>query len=118
LLVDRRTVYRWVQRFLPVFRAAARPHRHPVGTKWHVDELDIRLHGRWTYVYRTIDQDGQVIDAYCSERWNAAAAEAFFERAIDEMSSTPTRMTTDKANATHQRSGRCSQMSNIGPRTT
>ena len=80
-----------------MFRAAARPHRHPVGTKWHVDELDIRLHGRWTYVYRAIDQDGQVIDAYFSERRNTAAAEAFFERAIDEMSSTPTRVTIDKA---------------------
>jgi transposase-like protein len=62
-----------------------------------VDETYIRLHGRWTYVYRAIDQDGQVIDAYCSERRNAAAAEAFFERAIAEMSSTPTRVTTDKA---------------------
>ncbi len=36
--VDRSTVYRWVQRFLPLFAEAARTQRHPVGTKWRVAE--------------------------------------------------------------------------------
>jgi transposase-like protein len=38
LMVDRSTVYRWVQRFLPLFGEAARAHRRPVGDKWRVDE--------------------------------------------------------------------------------
>ncbi len=38
LVVDRSTIYRWVQRFLPLFQDAARPHRHAVGAKWRVDE--------------------------------------------------------------------------------
>ncbi len=38
LVVERSTVYRWGQRFLPVFREAARAYRHPVGTRWRVDE--------------------------------------------------------------------------------
>ena len=97
LVVDRSTMYRWVQRFLPLFQEAARPHRHAVGTKWRVDETYTRLQGTWTYIYRAIDQHGQVVDAYFSTRRNAAAAEAFFQRAIDETGSTPTRVTTDKA---------------------
>ena len=97
LIVDRSTVYRWVQRFLPLFQDAARPHRHAVGAKWRVDETYTRLAGTWTYIYRAIDQDGQVVDAYFSERRNGAAAEAFFQRAIDETGTTPTRVTTDKA---------------------
>src|SRR3954470_18077415 len=36
-VVDRSTVYRWVQRFLPLFGAAARRHRQPVGREWRVD---------------------------------------------------------------------------------
>ncbi len=36
--VDRSTIYRWVQRFLPLLDDAARPHRRPVGDKWRVDE--------------------------------------------------------------------------------
>ena len=63
LVVNRSTVYRWVQHFLPLFREAARAHRHPVCAKWRVDETYIRVHGRWTYIYRAIDQHGQVVDA-------------------------------------------------------
>jgi transposase-like protein len=47
--------------------------------------------------YRAIDQDGQIVDAYFSERRNAKAAQTFFERAIDETGITPTRVTSDKA---------------------
>ncbi len=38
LVVNRSTIYRWVQRFLPLFGEAARAHRQPVGKKWRVDE--------------------------------------------------------------------------------
>ncbi len=60
--VDRSTVYRWVQRFLPLFREAARAPRHPVGDRWRVDETYCRLHGTWASRYRAIDQPGQVVD--------------------------------------------------------
>ena len=97
LIVDRSTVYRWLQRFLPLFGEAARTHRRPVGTTWRVDETYTRLNGKWTYIYRAIDQDGQVVDAYFSKRRNAKAAETFFRRAMDETGVRPTRVTTDKA---------------------
>ncbi len=97
LNVDRSTIYRWVQRFLPLFQDAARPYRQAVAAKWRVDETYCRLNGTWTYIYRAIDQDGQVVDAFFSERRNGAAAEAFFQRAIDETGTIPTRVTTDKA---------------------
>ena len=97
LTIDRSTIYRWVQRFLPLFREAARAHRRPVGEKWRVDETYIRLGGTWTYIYRAIDEDGQVVDAYFSERRNAKAAQAFFERALSETGVTPERVTTDTA---------------------
>lgn len=97
LIVDRSTVYRWVQRFLPLFQEAARAHRRSVGMKWRVDETYTRLAGKWTYIYRAIDEDGQVVDAYFSERRNAKAAQAFFENAIDETGVTPEQITTDKA---------------------
>jgi transposase-like protein len=97
LVVDRSTIYRWVQRFLPLYLHAARTHRRPVGTKWRVDETYTRVHGTWTYIYRAIDEDGQVVDAYFSKRRNAKAAHAFFERAITETGVRPERVTTDKA---------------------
>ena len=97
LVVDRSTVYRWVQRFLPLFGEAARVHRRPGGAKWRVDETSVRLQGRWTYVYRAIDEDGQIVDAFFSERRNARVAQTFFEHAIDETGVTPEQVMTDKA---------------------
>ncbi len=94
LVVDRSTIYRWVQRFLPLFGEAARAHRRPVGEKWRVDETYCRLNGKWTYVYRAIDQDGQVVDAFFSQRRNATAAQTFCERAIDATGVRPERVTT------------------------
>src|SRR5436305_5103712 len=60
--VDHVTVYRWVQRFTPLLAEAARPTRHVVGDRWHVDETYLRVGGSWRYLYRAIDQAGQVID--------------------------------------------------------
>jgi IS6 family transposase len=97
LTADRSTVYRWVRRFLPLLGEAARRYRHPVGGRWRVDETYCRLNGRWAYCYRAIDQVGQVVDVYFSERRNAAAAEAFFARATAETGVTPERVVTDKA---------------------
>ena len=94
---DRSAVYRWVQRFLPLFGAAARRHRRRVGRRWRVDETYCRYRGRHAYISRAIDERGQVVDAFFSERRDAAAARAFFERAIAETEVTPERVTTDKA---------------------
>jgi IS6 family transposase len=60
--VDHVTVYRWVQRFTPLLADAARPGRHRAGDRWSVNETYVKVGGRWRYVYRAIDQFGQVID--------------------------------------------------------
>jgi hypothetical protein len=64
--VDHVTVYRWVQRFTPLLAEAARPCRHAVGDRWLVDETYVKVAGRWRYLYRGIDQFGQVIDVFVS----------------------------------------------------
>ena len=60
--VDHVTVYRWVQRFTPLLADAARFARHCPGDRWFVDETYVRVNGGWRYVYRAVDQYGQVID--------------------------------------------------------
>jgi hypothetical protein len=69
--VDHVTVYRWVQRFTPLLADAARWSRHATGSRWHVDETYVKVAGSWRYVYRAVDQYGQVIDVYVSQRRNA-----------------------------------------------
>jgi transposase, IS6 family len=62
------TVYRWVLRCTALLADAATPCRHAVGRRWQVDETYVKVAGQWRYVYRAIDQFGQVIDVFVWHR--------------------------------------------------
>ena len=95
--VDHVTVFRWVQRFTPLLADAARFARHSPGDRWFVDETYVKVNGVWRYVYRAIDQHGQVIDVLVSARRDAAAARRFFQRALPMLKVTPSEVVTDAA---------------------
>jgi transposase-like protein len=98
ITVDHVTLYRWVQRFTPLLIDAARPRRHAPGDRWFVDETYVKVAGRWVYLYRAIDQYGQVIDVLVTEKRDLAATRRFFTRAL-EHSPRPTEVSTDGAPA-------------------
>ena len=95
--VDHVTVYRWVQRFTPLLAEAARPCRHAVGNRWQVDEAYTKVAGRWRYIFRAIDQFGQVIDISVSAQGDGRAARRFFEHAIGTTKARPMEVVTDLA---------------------
>ncbi len=94
--VDHVTIYRWVQTFTAEFIDAARPARHATSDRWFVDETYVKVAGRWTYLYRAVDQHGQVIDVLVCQRRDGAAARGFFTRAL-RVGSAPVEVTTDRA---------------------
>jgi transposase, IS6 family len=96
--VDHVTIYRWVQTFTPEFIAAARPARHATGDRWFLDETYVKVAGRWTYLYRAVDQYGQVIDVLVSPRRDAVAARRFLARAL-RLGPVPVEVVTDRAPA-------------------
>jgi transposase-like protein len=98
ITVDHVTIYRWVQRFTPELIDAARPSRHVAGDRWFVDETYLKVAGRWVYLYRAIDQYGQVIDVLASPKRDLAATRRFFARALNA-ARRPTEVTTDRAPA-------------------
>ncbi len=98
IAVDHVTVYRWVQRFTPLLIDAARPCRHIPGDRWFVDETYVKVAGRWVYLYRAIDQFGQVIDVLVSAKRDRVATRLFFTRAL-EHGSRPSEVSTDRAPA-------------------
>lgn len=75
---------------------AARPCRHAVGDRWFVDETYVKVAGVWRYVYRAVDQYGQVIDVYVSRRRNIGAARKFFTDVLTAHGR-PAEITTDLA---------------------
>jgi len=96
--VDHVTLFRWVQRFTPLLIEAARPCRHRVGGRWFVDETYVKVSGSWRYVYRAVDQYGQVIDVFVSKRRDLQAATKFFASAFANHGQ-PAEITTDRAHA-------------------
>ncbi|MGH3610518.1 MAG: IS6 family transposase, partial [Pseudonocardiaceae bacterium] len=94
--VDHVTVYRWVQRFTPLLIDAAQPCWHAPGDRWFVDETYVKIAGRRVYLYRAIDQFGQVIDVLVAEKRDLAATRRFFTRAL-EHSPRPAEVSTDQA---------------------
>jgi IS6 family transposase len=68
IVVDHVTLYRWVARFTPLLIDAARFTRHAPGDRWFVDETYVKVSGKWTYLYRAVNQFGQVIDVLASHK--------------------------------------------------
>jgi transposase, IS6 family len=87
-----------VQCFTPLLVDAARRCRHAVGDRWFVDETYVKVAGSWRYVYRAVDQHGQIIDVYISPRRDTTAARRFFETALGAHGE-PVEVVTDRAPA-------------------
>lgn len=96
--VDHATLNRWVVKFSPLIAARMQARKRPTATSWRADETYIKVKGRWTYLYRAVDRDGQTLDFMLSERRNLAAARRFFKRAI-AINGTPDRVVIDKSGA-------------------
>jgi len=77
---------------------AARPTRYLAGDRWFVDETYVKVSGVWSYMYRAVDQRGQVIDVYVSQRRDIASAPMFFTAAV-AVHGDPAEVITDRAPA-------------------
>ena len=67
-----------------------------MGDRWFVDETYVRVAGAWRYVYRAVNQHGQVIDVYLSKRRDSGAARRFFRAALS-VHGAPEEVATDLA---------------------
>jgi transposase, IS6 family len=70
---------------------------HVTVYRWEVDETYVKVAGRWRYVYRAVDQFGQVIDGFVSVQRDATAARRFFQQAIGTTKVMPAEVVTDHA---------------------
>src|SRR4051812_28187815 len=90
----------WEAKLAPTLADELRQRRHGRGGAgrrccWHVDETYLKVGGRWAYLYRAIDRDGNLVDTMLSEHRDMAAAQAFFRSAKAVTGVTPDQVTTD-----------------------
>ncbi|WP_336847641.1 IS6 family transposase [Serratia nevei] len=98
IIVDHSTLHRWVIRLVPLLDNAFRRHKRPVRRRWRMDETYIKISGRWKYLYRAVDTDGQTIDFLLTAKRDAAAALRFFRKAMRHHGE-PEVVTIDKSGA-------------------
>ncbi len=90
------TVRDWEARFAPLLAAQLRAKRRGAASnRWHADETYVRVNGRWCYLYRAIDREGNLVDARLSPTRDMAAAQHFFAQARDVAGDAPVQVTTD-----------------------
>jgi len=115
--VSRQTVADWVQKFGVLLAEAGRRYAKRVGSRWYVNETYLRVGKTWAYLYRAVDESGQVVDVLLREKRDLESAKAFFEQAIKRRGVVPEEVITDKhraylravrqhlPNAKHRRTG-------------
>ena len=85
----------WETRFAPLRAEQLRTKRRgQAGRSWYVDETYQKVHGKWCYVYRAIDADGNLVGSRLSEKRNMEAAKQFFQQAVGVVGQVPDQVTT------------------------
>ena len=102
--VSYETIRVWKFRFAPLFSENLRAKRRgTAGPSWYIDETYIKVSGRWRYLYRAIDRDGNLLDSMLSEHRDKHAARRFLRRLIHHAGQKPLRMTTANIPPTRRR---------------
>ena len=80
--VDHATINRGVLKYNPQLEEAFHRRKRPVWLSWRMDEMHIKVKGRWYYLYRAVDKAGQTIDFLLTEQRDEHAATRFLTKAI------------------------------------
>lgn len=93
------TINRWVIKYSPQLEKEFRKkHKRSVGMSWRMDEIYVKNRGKWTYLYRAVDKQGNTIDFLLSAKRDRKAALRFFKKAI-RSNGLPHTVTIDKSGA-------------------
>ncbi len=96
IVVSYETIRQWCEKFGPGYAARLKRRQGRLGDTWHLDEVFVTIRGRRQYLWRAVDQDGDLIDILVQPRRNRRAAEKFFRKLLKGQGCEPRRLVTDK----------------------
>ena len=99
MTVTYETIRQWCQRFGPVYARRLRRRRGRLGDTWHLDEVFVTIQGRQQYLWRAVDEDGDVLDILVQAHRNRRAAVRFFRTLLKTQGRIPRRLITDQLRA-------------------
>jgi len=94
--VSYETIRRWVLKFGPTFAANIRSNRPRPSATWHLDEVFVRIGGKRTYLWRAVDDEGEVLEILAQSRRNKRAALKLMRKLLKRQGYVPDKIVTDK----------------------
>ena len=96
ITLSHETVRQWCAKFGQTYANALRRRRPRPGDKWHLDEVFITINGQRRYLWRAVDQHGNVLDILVTSRRDATAVTRFFRKLLKRLEYAPRVLITDK----------------------
>ena len=96
ILVSFETIRQWCRKFGPGYAQRLKREQGRLGDIWYLDELSVRINGQQQYLWRAVDQDGDVIDILLQPHHDQRAAERFLRRLVRGQGKEPFRIVTDR----------------------
>jgi putative transposase len=96
ITVSYETIRHWCRKFGTEYARTLKRRERRLGDTWYLDELFVNIQGQRQYLWRAVDQDGDVIDILVQPRRDRRAAERFFRRLLKGQGCEPRRLVTDK----------------------
>jgi putative transposase len=90
------TIRDWSQNFGGTYAKRLRSRSSRPGDRWHLDEVYLSINGKLQYLWRAVDQDGEVLDILVQSRRNRRAAKKFFRKLLKRLRYVPRAIVTDK----------------------
>ena len=96
IIVSYETVRQWCRKFGPDYARQLKRRQGRLGDIWFLDEVFVKINGQRLYLWRAVDQDGDVIDMLLQPRRDGRAARRFFRKLLKSQRRKPFRLVTDK----------------------
>ena len=96
ITVTHETIRQCCRKFGPEYARKLNRRQGRFGDVWHLDEVFVKIAGEQHYLWRAVDQDGDLIDILVQKYRNARAAKRFFRKLLKGQGSTPWQLVTDR----------------------
>jgi putative transposase len=96
ITVSREAIRLWCNKFGALYARRLKRKHQGYGDTFYIDEVFVRINGKQHYLWRAVDQDGEVVDVYLQAKRDGVAAERFFRRLLRSHGGEPRKIVTDK----------------------
>lgn len=96
IIVTYEAIRLWCNRFGPKYATRLKRKHSGYGDTFFIDEVLIKIDGNQHYLWRAVDQDGEIVDVFLQKRRDGAAAKRFFKRLLKIHQNEPRKIVTDK----------------------